>query len=80
LKVLLYHGSRSLLKPFLPFPWPINYNHTFWCNKSSTHSLFIWLKIEDFFFLYLNSWCHVWPHFMGLKLHKWMKSHLRSHP
>jgi hypothetical protein len=29
IKVLLYHGSRPLFTHFLPFPWPINYNHTF---------------------------------------------------
>ncbi len=49
LKVLFYHGFRPLFMHFLPFPWPINYNHTSRCNKSFTHSLRIWLKIEDFF-------------------------------
>jgi hypothetical protein len=34
---------------FLPFLWSINYNYASQCNKSSTHSLPIWLKIEDFF-------------------------------
>jgi hypothetical protein len=29
IKVLLYHGSRLLFTHFLPFPWPINYNHIF---------------------------------------------------
>jgi hypothetical protein len=48
-KVLLYHGSRSLFAHFFPFHWPINYNHAFWCNKSSTHSLPIWLKIKYLF-------------------------------
>jgi hypothetical protein len=28
-KVLFYHGSRSLFTHFLPFPWPINYDHVF---------------------------------------------------
>jgi hypothetical protein len=28
LKVLLYHGFRPLLTPFLPFFCPTNYNHT----------------------------------------------------
>jgi hypothetical protein len=33
---------------FLPFPWPINYNHASRCNKSSTHlsSIWFWLKIS----------------------------------
>jgi hypothetical protein len=45
---LLYIGSRSLLKHFFPFPWPINYDRTSRCNKSSTHSLpiWFWLKIS----------------------------------
>jgi hypothetical protein len=38
-----------LLTHFLPFPWPINYNRASRCNKSFTHSLLIWLKIEDLF-------------------------------
>ncbi len=49
-KVLLYHGSRPLLTPFLLFPWPINYNHTSRCNKSSTHSLSIWFWLNFFSF------------------------------
>jgi hypothetical protein len=50
--VLLYHGSRLLLMHSLPFPWPINYNHAFWCNESSTHSLSIWFRLKIFFFLW----------------------------
>jgi hypothetical protein len=52
LKVILYHGYRPLLTHFLPFPWPINYNHASQYNKSSTHSLPIrfWLKISFPFF------------------------------
>jgi hypothetical protein len=76
LNILLYHGSRSLLTHFLSFPWPINYNPTFRCNKSSTHSLPIWLKIEDFFFFALKLWCRICPCLMSLKLHKWMKNRL----
>jgi hypothetical protein len=35
---------------FLPFPWPINYNHAYQSTKSSTHSLLnqFWLKIFSF--------------------------------
>jgi hypothetical protein len=29
IQVLLYHGSRPLFTPFIPFPWPINYYHAF---------------------------------------------------
>jgi len=29
IKVLFYHGSRLLFTHFLPFPWPINYDHAF---------------------------------------------------
>jgi hypothetical protein len=78
LKVLLYHGSRPLLTPFLPFFLPINYNHAYWCNKFLAHSLSIgfWL---NFFFLSLNSWRCVWPHLTGFKSHKWMKSCIDSH-
>jgi hypothetical protein len=53
LKVLFYHGSISLFIPFFPFPWPTNYNHASWCNKSSTHSSLIWFWLE-IFFLSLN--------------------------
>jgi hypothetical protein len=77
IKVLLYHGSRLLFTPFLGYPWPINYNHAFWCNKSPAHSLPIWLKI---FFLSLNSWHRLWPHLTGLKSHKWTRNHLENHP
>ncbi len=49
LKVLLYHGSKPLLMPFLPIPWPINYNHASQCNKSSTHPLSIWLWSKIYF-------------------------------
>ncbi len=73
LKVLLYHGSKSLLTHFLLFLWPINNNHAFWCNKSSTHSLRF-----DFDWIFFSfPWiCGI----TGLKLHKWMKNRLRSHP
>jgi hypothetical protein len=49
LKVLLYNGSKLLLTHFLPFPWPINYNHASQCNKSFTHSLLIWFWMKIFF-------------------------------
>jgi hypothetical protein len=29
IKVLLYHGSKSLFTHFLPFPWPINCDRAF---------------------------------------------------
>jgi hypothetical protein len=34
---------------FLPFPWLINYNHAFRCNKSFTFIVDL-ISIEDFFF------------------------------
>ncbi len=48
IKVLLYHGYRSLFMHFLPFPWPINYDRAFWCHKSPTYSLLIrfgWISL-----------------------------------
>ncbi len=76
-KVLLYHSSSSLLTHFFPFPWPINYDCTFRCHKSSTHSLQIWfwLKISS---LSLKLWQCVCPRFIGLKLYKWMKNRLQT--
>jgi hypothetical protein len=50
LKVLLYHGSRSLFTHFIFFLWPINYDWAFQCNKSSTHSLLIWFWFKIWFF------------------------------
>ncbi len=41
IKVLLYHGSRSSFTHFFPFPWPINYDHVFWCHKSPIDSFLI---------------------------------------
>ncbi len=78
-KVLIYHAYRLLLTPFFIFPWPINYNHTSRCNKSSTHSLPIWFWLK-IFSLSLKLWPHVWSRLMGFKLHKWMKNRLESHP
>ncbi len=50
LEVLLYHGFRSLFTPFLRFPWSINYDYAFRCNKSFTPSLSIWFWFWfDFF-------------------------------
>jgi hypothetical protein len=48
-KVLLYHGFSSSLMHFLPFPWSINYDCTFQCNKSSTLSLSIWFWLNLWF-------------------------------
>jgi hypothetical protein len=39
-------GYKLLLMHFLPFPWPINYNHASQCNKSFTHSLLIWFWLK----------------------------------
>jgi hypothetical protein len=46
-KVLFYHGCRALFTYFLPFPWPINYNHDSRGTKSSTHFSLnqVWSKI-----------------------------------
>jgi hypothetical protein len=35
---------------FLPFPWPINYNYVFRCNKFCTHSLLIWFWLKIWLF------------------------------
>jgi hypothetical protein len=57
LEVLLYHGDRSLLTPFFPFLWSINYDRAFWCNKSFTPSFSIWFCLKIWFlFLSLQSW------------------------
>ncbi len=79
LKVLLYHGSRPLLTHFLRFPWSINYNYAFQCNKSSTPSLSIWFWLRIWlFFLSLKLWRHTWSHLMNPKLHKRMKNRFQS--
>jgi hypothetical protein len=49
LSFYFYHGSKLLLTHFLPFPWPINYNHASWCNKSSIHPLPIWFWLKIVF-------------------------------
>jgi hypothetical protein len=56
LEVLLYHGDRSLLTPFLPFPRSINYHRAFRCNKSFTPSLSIWFCLKIWFFS--SPWNH----------------------
>jgi hypothetical protein len=78
IKVLLYHGSRPLFTHFLPFPWPINYDRTFWCHKSFTHSLLIQFGWRSLLFS-LKLWHRIWLHLIGLKLSKWMKSQPQSH-
>ncbi len=78
IKVLLYHGSRLLFTHLFLFPWPINYDCTFWCHKSPTHSLSIRSNSKSLIFS-LKLWHYVRSHFMGLKLHKWMKSRPPSH-
>ncbi len=60
------------------FPWPINYDHIFWCHKSPTHSLPIRFGWRSLLFS-LKLWHCVWSRVMGLKLRKWMKSRPRNH-
>ncbi len=47
--------------PFLPFPWPINCKHTYWCTNCSTHSLpsWFWLKIFSFYWIHDTAHDHV---------------------
>jgi len=49
LTILLYHGSKSLLTSFFPFPRSINYDYAPQCNKFFTPSLLIWF------------WLKIWP-------------------
>ncbi len=35
------------------FPLPINYNRTFWCHRSPTHSLSTWFSKSFFFFAWI---------------------------
>jgi hypothetical protein len=65
--------------PFLPFLWPINYNHITWGIKFFHTFITKLILIEDFF-ISLNSWCCACLCFMGLKLHKWMKKPLENCP
>jgi hypothetical protein len=44
--------------PFLPFPWPINYNHASKCTKSSTHSSSSWFWSKIFFFPWIHGIAH----------------------
>ncbi len=43
---------------FLPFPWPINYNHAYWCTKSSTHSLPNWFWSKKISFPWIHGVTH----------------------
>jgi hypothetical protein len=47
--------------PFLPFPWPINYNHPSRCTKSSTHSSLslFWSIFFSFFWIHGVAHDHV---------------------
>ncbi len=56
LEVLLYHGDKSLLTPFLPFPRSINYDCASWCNHSFTLSLSIWFWLKVW--LISSPWIH----------------------
>jgi hypothetical protein len=52
IKVLFYHGYRSLFMRFFLFLWPINYDRAFWCQVPHTFivdSISIWLKISSLF-------------------------------
>jgi hypothetical protein len=51
--VLNYYFS-----PFPPFPWPINWNHTFWCTKFSTHSSLSWFWLKIFSFPWIHGIAH----------------------
>jgi hypothetical protein len=56
--ILKFYFTMVLNRYFMPvllFPWPINYNHTSWCTKFSTHSLSNWFWLKIFFFL---PWIH----------------------
>jgi hypothetical protein len=44
--------------PFLPFPWPINCNHTSRCTKFSTHSLPSWFWSNFFSFPWIHGVAH----------------------
>jgi hypothetical protein len=54
LLILRFYFTMVLDRPFLPFLWPINYNHISWCNKSSTHSLPIWFWLKKISFLWIH--------------------------
>ncbi len=60
LEVLLYHGSRLLLTPFLRFLRFINYDYASWCNKFFTPSLSIWFWLKIWFFS--SVWNHGFAH------------------
>ncbi len=44
--------------PFLPFPWPINYNHAFQCTNFSTHSSSSWFWLKIFLFPWIHGIAH----------------------
>jgi hypothetical protein len=43
---------------FLSFPWLINYNHTSWCIKFSTHSSLSWFWLKIFSFIWIHGVMH----------------------
>ncbi len=77
-KVLCYHGSRPLFYIFLSFSLTYKLQSHI-VMYQVFHTFIAKLILIKYFFHSLNSWSHAWPHFMGLKPHKWMKNHLRSH-
>jgi hypothetical protein len=56
LEILLYHGSRLLLMPFLRCPRSINYDYASRYNKSFTPSLSIWFWLKIWLFSF--PWNH----------------------
>jgi len=77
-KALFYHGFKLLLMHFLPFLWPINYNHTF--NVTSLPHIHRWFDFDWIFFPFFEFMVSRIPHLTGLKLHKWMRNYLENHP
>lgn len=73
---MFYYGYKPLFYVIPSYSFTCKLHSHVLMYLSLTHSLPSWLKIQDFF---LNSWCRVWPHFMGLKSHKWMKNWFESH-
>jgi hypothetical protein len=79
LKILFYHGSRLLFMHFIFFPWLINYDYVFWCNKSSTHSLLIWFWFWFNFSPFFEIMASRMVTSYGPQTLKWIKNRLRSH-
>jgi len=78
-KVLFYHLSRPLLHIFPSFfsTYKLQSHNS---KYKIFHTFITKLILIEFFFLFLNSWCHTWLCFMGFQLHKWMKNRLENSP